>query len=164
MHDLTIERIGVYAVGPKTERYAWASDMSEQYMTNNIVRLRTRGGLEGIGGAASYTEYAFDRAVAETMRPMLWPLLGASALDRTALWDRLQTRNIPLAPQAQSAIDIALWDVAAKAAGLPLYQLLGAARDRIPSYASTPLLPDVQAYVDFVGDLRAQGFTAVKFH
>ena len=126
MHDLTIDRIGVYAVGPKTERYTWASDMSEQYMTNNIVRIHTRGGLEGIGGAASYTEYAFDRAVAETMRPMLWPLLGASPLDRAALWDRLWTLNIPLAPQAQSAIDIALWDLAAKAAGLPLYRLLGA--------------------------------------
>jgi L-alanine-DL-glutamate epimerase-like enolase superfamily enzyme len=164
MHDLTIERIGVYAVGPKTERYTWASDMSEQYMTNNIVRIHTRGGLEGIGGAASYTEYAFDRAVAETMRPMLWPLLGASPLDRAALWDRLWTLNIPLAPQAQSAIDIALWDLAAKAAGLPLYRLLGASRDRIPSYASTPLLPDARAYVDFVDDLRRQGFTAVKFH
>ena len=82
MDDLTIERIGVYAVGPKTERYMWASDMSEQYMTNNIVRVHTRGGLEGIGGAASYTEHGFDRAVAETMRPMLWPLLGASPLDR----------------------------------------------------------------------------------
>ena len=68
-----IDRIDVYAVGPKTDRYTWASDMSEQYMTNNIVRIHTRGGLEGIGGAASYTEYAFDRAVAETMRPMLWP-------------------------------------------------------------------------------------------
>ena len=164
MHDLTIERIDVYAVGPKTERYAWASDMSEQYMTNNIVRIHTRGGLEGIGGAASYTEYAFDRAVAETMRPMLRPLLGASPLDRAALWNRLLTLNIPLAPQAHSAIDIALWDLAAKAAGLPLYRLLGAARDRIPSYASTPLLLDAQAYVDFVGELRRQGFIAVKFH
>ena len=164
MHDLTIERIGVYAVGPKTERYTWASDMSEQYMTNNIVRIYTRGGLEGIGGAASYTDYAFDRAVAETMRPMLPPLLGASPLDRAALWSRLWTLNIPLAPQAQSAIDIALWDLAAKAAGVPLYRLLGASRDRIPSYASTPLLPDARAYVDFVDDLQRQGFTAVKFH
>ena len=162
--DLTIDRISVYAVGPKTERYTWASDMSEQYMTNNIVRIHTRGGLEGIGGAASYTEHAFDRAVAETMRPMLPPLLGASPLDREALWDRLLTRNIPLAPQAQSAIDVALWDLAAKSAGLPLHRMLGSARDRIPAYASTPLLPDAQAYVEFVGDLKRQGFTAVKFH
>ena len=78
MHDLTIERIGVYAVGPNTERYTWASDMSEQYMTNNIVRIHTRGGLEGIGGAASYTEYAFDRAVAETMRRTFTRRLGVS--------------------------------------------------------------------------------------
>ena len=55
-----------------------------------------------------------------------------------------------MVPQAHSLIDIALWDMAARQAGLPLYQLLGGARDKILSYASTPLLADNQAYVDYV--------------
>jgi L-alanine-DL-glutamate epimerase-like enolase superfamily enzyme len=63
-----------------------------------------------------------------------------------------------------AAIDIALWDLLGKVANLPLYQLLGGARDRMPAYASTPLLPDVSAYLRFVDDLLGQGFRAVKFH
>ena len=71
MKDLTIERAEVFVVGPETQRFAWAHDMPEQYMTNTILRLRTKGGLEGIAGAPSYTDYAFDRAVAENLRPLL---------------------------------------------------------------------------------------------
>ena len=47
---------------------------------------------------------------------------------------------------------------------MPLYKLIGATRDRIPSYASTPMLHDVPAYLDFVETLLDQGFNAVKFH
>src|SRR5689334_22065548 len=65
MKDLEIERVSIHVVGPETERHAWASDMHTQYMTNNIVRLTTRGGLEGIAGVSSFTEFGFDRAVAE---------------------------------------------------------------------------------------------------
>ena len=48
MRDLVIERAEVFVVGPETERYAWAEGMSEQFMTNTVLRLVTRGGLEGI--------------------------------------------------------------------------------------------------------------------
>ncbi|MBV8651255.1 MAG: mandelate racemase/muconate lactonizing enzyme family protein, partial [Alphaproteobacteria bacterium] len=164
MSDLTIERVQVYAVGPETPRYAWAEGMPEQFMTNNMVRLTTRGGLEGVGAACSFSQRGFDRAVAETMRHLVPHLLGATPLEREALWQRMHDLNLPQAPQAHSAIDIALWDLAAKHARLPLYQMLGGARSRILSYASTPLLPDVPSYLDFVEELRRAGFTAVKFH
>ena len=36
----------------------------------------------------------------------------------------------------QALLDVALWDVAAKRAGLPLYKLLGAQRETLPAYAS----------------------------
>ncbi|MBI1892683.1 MAG: mandelate racemase/muconate lactonizing enzyme family protein [Candidatus Rokubacteria bacterium] len=164
MKDLEIERVQVYAVGPETERYAWASDMGEQFMTNNIVRITTRGGLEGVGASNSFTEHGYDRSVAETLRPLLPPLIGACPLEREAIWYRLQSHNLPGAPQALSAIDVALWDLTAKHAGLPLYQFLGGARSRIRSYASTPLLRDPQTYIDFVTQLQQEGFRAVKFH
>jgi L-alanine-DL-glutamate epimerase-like enolase superfamily enzyme len=159
-----IDRVQVYAVGPETPRYAWAEGMHEQFMTNNIVRLTTRCGLEGVGAAASYSEGGFDRSVAETLRHLVPHLIGTTALDREALWHRLRDLNIPQAPQARSAIDVALWDLAAKHAGLPLYRMLGGARSRILSYASTPLLPEIDSYLEFVEELRRTGFTAVKFH
>ncbi len=164
MNDLEIERVEITVVGPDTTRYTWASDMGEQFMTHTLVRLTTRGGLEGIAGAPSYTEYAYDLSVAETLRPLLPKLVGASPLEREEIWYRLQSHNLPTAPQALSAIDVALWDLTARHAGLPLYQLLGGARSRILAYASTPGLADVEAYVDFVAKLRAEGFRAVKFH
>ena len=133
-------------------------------MTNNIVKLTTRDGLEGFGGAASYSEGGFDCSVAETLRHLVPLLLGVSAHDREAIWLKLKNYNTPQAPQAQSAIDIALWDLAAKAVGVPLYRFLGSHRSRILSYASTPLLRDIEAYLEFVEELRGAGFRAVKFH
>jgi L-alanine-DL-glutamate epimerase-like enolase superfamily enzyme len=57
-----------------------------------------------------------------------------------------------------------LWDLAAKLAGVPLYRLLGGARESVPAYASTPLLGSEGAYVDAVAEYRDRGFRAVKFH
>ena len=164
MRALAIERAEVLVVGPETESYAWAEGMSEQFMANTVLRLTTRGGLEGVAGAAMCSSHGFDRSVAETLRYLLPEVIGRSPLEREALWYRLRTLNTPLVPQAHSLVDIALWDLAAKAAGLPLWQLLGGARDRVPAYASTPMLADAAAYLDYVAERAAEGFRAVKFH
>jgi len=164
MRDLEIDRVEVYAVGPEIARYRWVWNMAEQYMTHTILRVFTRGGLEGVAGAISFSEYGFSSAVAETLRRMVPDLIGASPLEREALWYRLRKLDFPTAPQAQSLMDIALWDLAAKAANMPLYQFLGGARSRILSYASTPLLESADAYVDQVAELKERGFKAVKFH
>jgi L-alanine-DL-glutamate epimerase-like enolase superfamily enzyme len=164
MRDLAVERAEVFVVGPETERYAWAEGMSEQFMANTVLRLTTRGGLEGVAGAAMCSSHGFDRSVAETLRYLLPEIIGRSPLEREALWYRLRTLNTPLVPQAHSLVDIALWDLAAKAADLPLWQLLGGARDQVPAYASTPMLADDAAYLDYVAEREAEGFRAVKFH
>lgn len=164
MRDLIIDRAEVYVVGPETARYAWAAGMPEQFMSNTILRLYTSDGLEGVAGAAMSTSHTFDLSVGDTLRYLLPEVMGRSALERETLWQRLKSLNTPLVPQAHALIDIALWDLAAKAADMPLYQFLGGARDRIPSYASTPMLPSADAYVDFVGELAGQGFKAIKYH
>jgi D-galactarolactone cycloisomerase len=63
-------------------------------------------------------------------------------------------------------IEIALWDIAGKVAGLPLYKLLGGKRDRLPAYASTGELRPKDQRVEDVLRLRDEGFRAVKlrFH
>jgi L-alanine-DL-glutamate epimerase-like enolase superfamily enzyme len=164
MHDLAFDRAEVWVVGPETERYAWALEMPDQFMSNTILKLTAAGGLEGIAGAAMCSSHAFDRSIAETLRYLLPEVMGRTALEREALWYRLRSLNTPLVPQAASLIDIALWDMAGKIAELPLYQVLGGARDRVPAYASTPLLADAQAYADYCAARLAEGFTAVKFH
>lgn len=165
MRDLEVERAEVFVVGPQAaERYAWAAGMAEQFMANTVLRLRTRGGREGVAGAAMCTAHGFDRSVGETLRHLLPDVIGASPLHREGQWHRLRGLNTPLVPQAASLVDIALWDLAGKAAALPLWQLLGGARASVPAYASTPLLADAAAYVDYVAQRADEGFRAVKFH
>jgi L-alanine-DL-glutamate epimerase-like enolase superfamily enzyme len=70
----------------------------------------------------------------------------------------------PQMPQAHLLIDITLWDMAARYANLPLYQLLGGARHKVLSYASTPLLADNNVYIDYVTERQSGDFKAVKVH
>jgi len=77
---------------------------------------------------------------------------------------RLQPTTLPPPPGARSVVDIALWDWLGKYVRLPIHKLLGGSCRRIQAYASTPRLSRAEAYVDFTSQLRAEGFTAIKFH
>ena len=164
MRQERIDRAEVFVVGPDVERYTWAEGMTDQYMVNVILRLTAKSGLEGIAGAAMITSNGFDRAVGETLRCILPDVIGQSPAERESLWHRMRNLGTPVMPQAHSLVDIALWDMTARHAGLPLYQLLGGARHKILSYASTPLLADNAAYIDYVAERQREGFKAVKFH
>lgn len=164
MNEHRIERAEVFVVGPDVERYTWAEGMTGQFMSNIILRLTAASGLQGFAGAAMITPHCFDRAVGETLRHVLPDVLGRHPGERETVWKDMRNLGTPMVPQAHSLVDIALWDMAARQAQMPLYQFLGGARDKILSYASTPLLADNQAYIDYVGERHDEGFKAVKFH
>lgn len=66
---------------------------------------------------------------------------------------------------AWSALDMALWDLGARTAGLPLYKMLGAARESVWCYASAGLYGDAKTLDDLAAEVRGyveSGFTAVK--
>ena len=161
---MKIERVEVRVVAPKVQRYTWSYDLPEQYMTNTIVRIYTDEGVEGVGAVSNYTSFDYDRYTAETLRHLIPILVGRDPLQRETLWRDLWSRTFPVAPGALASIDIALWDLMGRVANLPIYQLLGGARDRIQSYASTPLLEDIPAYLRFVDERLEEGFRAIKFH
>ena len=165
---MKIERIEVRAVAPPVERFTWSDDLPDQYATNTVVRIFTDDGVEGVAGVWNATSFDYERYTAETIRHLAPILIGRDPLDRDAIWQDIRPRVFPLPPQALAALDIALWDLAGKVAGQPLYRMLAItrdrARDRIPAYASTPLFKDVPAYLDNVEKLLEKGFKAVKFH
>lgn len=161
---MKITRVEVRSVAPPVERFTWSDDLPDQYATNTVVRIITDDGVDGVGGVWNATSYDFDRYTAETLRHLVPVLLGRDPLQREAIRHALRPRVFPLPPQALAALDIALWDLAGKVAGLPLYQLLGGARDRIPAYASTPLFDDVDTYLEQAASFIAQGYKAIKFH
>src|SRR6201988_358191 len=65
---------------------------------------------------------------------------------------------------AHSALDMALWDVRAKALNLPLWKLLGGARDRVPTYASGALMRglSLDRVVQAAATLKDRGWREMK--
>ena len=93
-----------------------------------LVRIETDQGITGWGEAFGHAVTPGTRTVLDTLvGPML---IGRDARDIEALMGDLQRtlhllgRNGPVI-YALSGVDIALWDIAGKAAGQPLYRLLG---------------------------------------
>lgn len=104
------------------------------------LKIHTDEGLVGLG--EPFLENHADSVIAEVRR--LEPfLLGKDPRRIEALWERMYNAGIgykggPITMSAISGIDMALWDIAGKAAGLPVYQLLGGAcRDRVKMYRAT---------------------------
>ena len=95
-----------------------------------LVRIETEDGLVGWGEAITGGQEA-SLAVAFVVERRLAPLVvGGDPRDVAGLWSRLRDAtywdgNGGLVTFGISAIDMALWDIAGKAAGLPLYRLLG---------------------------------------
>jgi len=64
----------------------------------------------------------------------------------------------------RSSIDIVLWDLAARKAGRPLYELLGAKRESMEPYASLPFYESLPEYIDAVNEYAKLGYKVFKFH
>lgn len=159
-----IERIEVRAVGPEVPFHTWASELPPQHATLTIVRVFDQDGTEGVGATPSYSTDRFDLAMIESLRLIAPRVVGKDPELREQISQALEDHTLPVLPGAQAALDIALWDLTARRVGMPLYRLLGGAHDRLRAYASTPMLGDPNEYVEFVDEMRAHGFSAVKFH
>ena len=133
-----------------------------------LVRVETDTGLVGWGEAFSYS---CRRAVAAAVRDMIAPLaVGKSATEIAALHAEIQKRlhifgRFGIAAFALSGLDIALWDLAGKAAGKPLHALLGGARrERLACYASLLRYADKDLVTQYCKQALEDGYRAIKLH
>jgi len=138
-------------------------------METLFVKVTTDDGIigwgEGFGLAAcGTTKVAVERAIA--------PLaIGRDPTDIAALTkavayrQRSFGRNGPIT-FALSALDIALWDIAGKRAGQPLYRLLGGTEtaERVPAYASLLRYGNADIVRQNSAEAVARGYTSVKLH
>jgi D-arabinonate dehydratase len=131
-----------------------------------LVFVDTDQGVTGLG--VGMTRNAPVAAIVErNLAPLL---LGQDPLMTEAIWDRLYYRNLTIAGRgifmrALSAVDIALWDIKGQAAGLPIWQLLGGARDRIPLAVAGGYVAEGKTKDDLVrevADYVGRGFSIVK--
>jgi L-alanine-DL-glutamate epimerase-like enolase superfamily enzyme len=108
-----------------------------------VLDMATDDGVEGLG--VTYFGGPMTGALRTTVDELGALMIGEdpSRPERLAikLREALGTPVIgSLVTLAQSAIDMALWDIRAKALNLPLWRLLGGARERVPTYASGALM------------------------
>jgi L-alanine-DL-glutamate epimerase-like enolase superfamily enzyme len=131
------------------------------------VRVRDADGAEGVG--YTYTVGRNGGAVADILRREIPDLIaGADADDTETIWHRIWWglhyggRGGPTV-LALSAVDIALWDLKARRAALPLWRLLGGFDPRVPCYAGgIDLDLSVEALLAQTDDNLRKGFRAIK--
>jgi L-alanine-DL-glutamate epimerase-like enolase superfamily enzyme len=106
-----------------------------------VATITTDEGLTGLGYSLVFGGGGAE-AVQAYLETRLKPLLlGEDPLFVERLWERMYRadraiRRVGIAGYAVGALDIGLWDLVGKVAGLPLYKLWGAVTDRVPAYGS----------------------------
>jgi len=134
-----------------------------------LVRVDTDEGLSGLGEAAYFggppmiTKMIIEKELQEY-------LIGEDPLNIEKLWEKMYQRSIKHGRKgaiiaSMSGIDIALWDIKAKAAGMPLYRLLGGCHERIRAYASAGFYAEGKGIKELAEEMASyvkEGFTAVK--
>ena len=125
-----------------------------------LLRLRTDTQLEGwCLGVDADSAAVIQRACRQT-------LIGADPMERERLWAALVNldRFAYLPHGVRGFLDVALWDLAAKACELPVYQMIGGFRKSIPAYKMGGNLPTVADFVEAALTAQAEGFFGYKDH
>ena len=138
----------------------------EHEARQTVVRILTDEGVEGV-------TFGANAAVIEgIVKPLL---VGEDPFYRERIWQTLKERQRlhlgRLSDRVLCSVDVALWDLAGKSLGQPVYKLLGAYRDKVPAYASTMCGDDLEdgldtpeAYASFALQCRKRGYPAFKLH
>jgi mannonate dehydratase len=128
------------------------------------LRIETRSGVYGLGDA---TLNGRELAVASYLQDHLIPnLIGRDAGRIEDIWQFFYRgaywRRGPVTMTAIAAVDVALWDILSKLAGMPLYQMLGGrSRDGVLVYGHANG-KDVQETVEEVGRYIEKGYKAIR--
>ena len=139
-----------------------------RFMEILLVRVETDSGIVGWGEAFGFSVWPATRAAIQSM---VGPLaVGRDERDIPALMADLNRklhivgRTGPVV-YGLAGLDIALWDIAGKAAGKPVSALLGGARHaKLPCYASLMRYTDPQLVHKNAAAAVARGYQAVKLH
>ena len=164
MAEAIVEKVELLAIGPDGEKVTWSTQLGLMYEALIIARLRLSNGVEAIAGVTAYTEHEFDMTAFSASALMAPFILGKNVFDIPRIYADMRNRYVPLGHVATSLLDIALHDGKAKTLGLPIYQMLGAARHKIRAYASSPLLPTDADYVAYCRKMLEKGYRAIKIH
>ncbi len=156
--------VEIHAAGTHSTTARYSSRDRPWYTVNNILRIKTADGREGTSGVDTFHEGDFSSELLLELQTISAELLSLETLDPVVVGVQLAKSHPELSDSARASIDIALWDLAARRADLPLYQLLGAKRDSIDAYASLPFYDTLPEYIAAVDRYAQQGYETFKFH
>ena len=128
------------------------------------LRLTTTDGVQGVGDA---TVNGRELAVASYLQDHVCPLLiGRDPQRIEDIWQYLYRggywRRGPVTMAAIAAVDVALWDIKAKLAGMPLYQLLGGASRRGLLAYGHASGADIPSLFDSIDEHLQLGYRAIR--
>jgi L-alanine-DL-glutamate epimerase-like enolase superfamily enzyme len=128
-----------------------------------LLTIRTDEGIDGHAflGSAMRGAHLDGESLIQMLKPIV---VGEDPLNRERLYQLLWQRSRNTTYRAIGAMDIALWDIAGKAAKMPIHRLLGSYRDSVPAYASSAVLGSKEAYAEEAARFKAEGWTAYKIH
>jgi L-alanine-DL-glutamate epimerase-like enolase superfamily enzyme len=117
--------------------------MARNYAHQKLVvaDIATDEGVKGLGYSLVFGGGGAEAVHAYLQTRLAPALIGEDPLMVERLWEKMFRADMGIKKQgiaayALSALDIGLWDIAGKRAGLPLYRMWGAVSDRIPAYGS----------------------------
>jgi L-alanine-DL-glutamate epimerase-like enolase superfamily enzyme len=142
------------------ETYYMADGKTCDTVETVVVRVDTDDGRSGWGEACPIPHYlpAYARGIAPALAELAPVIIGADPVGPEALMQKVDA-YLPGHPYAKSPLDMALWDITAQVAGLPLHALLGGQRQAdMPLYHSiTCVAADEMARI--ASDAQKQGIT-----
>jgi o-succinylbenzoate synthase len=163
----TVERVDLYLVKLPLVRPFTTSSHTKDHLEHIIVRLRSGDGAEGWGECASPSDPFYCAETVETcwhiMRDFLAPALLSQRWDApadvAALWQKVRGNNF-----AKAGIEMACWDLAARARGISVARALGGdeARPFIESGISLGIEPTPAALIEQIERAVAQGYRRMK--
>jgi L-alanine-DL-glutamate epimerase-like enolase superfamily enzyme len=144
-------------------RYTQGSQNVTGHSNLGLLRVGTDAGVDGYAflGSATNPAESDASALVRFLKPVL---MGRDPLAREDLHAAMRARQRNTGLRAIGACDTALWDIAAKTAGMPLHRYLGAGRSSIGAYASSQILANREAYGEEAARFKAAGWKAYKIH
>src|SRR6266850_3948268 len=131
------------------------------------LEIETDGGMAGLG--VSYIGGALAGTLRSAVNELGASMVGEDPLRVEAIAAKLRAAAGSAGPggifnRAHSALDMALWDIRGKALSLPLWKLLGGARERVPTYASGALMRglSLDRVVRAAATLKDRGWREMK--
>ena len=145
----------------KEGRYSWSNGNFVEVFDSTVVAVETDAGITGYAeccplGSAYLPAYA--RGVRAGLQEIGPALIGLDPTDLGVL-NRRMDEALRGHPYVKAPIDIACWDILGKAAGMPVYKLLGGAQqDSIDLYRAISQIPPAEMAANVKG-YRDQGYT-----